>query len=57
MLYAMKNEEIMKEIVNFSEKNFVTFSDKRIEEIKKVLEKVKLQMMESIGIKKEDWKI
>lgn len=39
----------MKEIVNFSEKNFVTFSDKRIEEIKKVLEKVKLQMMESIG--------
>ena len=57
MLYAMKNEEIMKEIINFSEKNFVTFSDKRIEEIKKVLEKVKLQMMESIGIKKEDWKI
>ena len=49
MLYAMKNEEIMKEIINFSEKNFVTFSDKRIEEIKKVLEKVKLQMMESIG--------
>lgn len=57
MLYAMKNEEIMKEIINFSEKNFVTFSDKRIEEIKKVLEKVKLQMMESIGIKKENWKI
>lgn len=58
MLYAMKNEEIMKEIVNFSEKNFVTFSDKIIEEIKKEFEKVKLQIMESNGIKKkEDWKI
>lgn len=56
MLYAMKNEEIMKEIVNFSEKNFVTFSDKIIEEIKKEFEKVKLQIMESNGIKKEDWK-
>lgn len=52
MLYAMKNEEIMKEIVNFSEKNFVTFSDKIIEEIKKEFEKVKLQIMESNGIKK-----
>ena len=52
----LENEEIMKEIVNFSEKNFVTFSDKIIEEIKKELEKVKLQMMESNGIKKEDWK-
>ena len=50
----MKNEDIMKEIVNFSEKNFVTFSDKIIEEIKKELEKVKLQMMESNGIKKEE---
>lgn len=53
MLYAMKNEEIMKEIVNFSEKNFVTFSDKIIEEIKKEFEKVKLQIMESNGIKKK----
>ena len=42
MLYAMKNEEIMKEIVNFSEKNFVTFSDKRIEEIKKSIGKSKV---------------
>ena len=50
----MKNEDIMKEIVNFSEKNFVTFSDKIIEEIKKELEKVKLQMMGSNGIKKEE---
>lgn len=50
----MKNEDIMKEIVNFSEKNFVTFSDKIIEEIKKELEKVKLQMMESNGFKKEE---
>ena len=54
----LENEEIMKEIVNFSEKNFVTFSDKIIEEIKKEFEKVKLQIMESNGIKKkEDWKI
>ena len=48
----LENEEIMKEIVNFSEKNFVTFSDKIIEEIKKEFEKVKLQIMESNGIKK-----
>lgn len=53
MLYVMKNDEIMKEIVNFSEKNFVTFSDKIIEEIKKEFEKVKLQIMESNGIKKK----
>lgn len=49
----LENEEIMKEIVNFSEKNFVTFSDKIIEEIKKEFEKVKLQIMESNGIKKK----
>ena len=49
----LENEEIMKEIVNFSEKNFVTFSDKIIEEIKKEFGKVKLQIMESNGIKKK----
>lgn len=52
----MKDKEIIDTLKDIGENNFVTFSEKRIEEIKKVIEEVQLQMIESIGIKKEDLK-